>query len=165
MAAVMGHGGDVVTSHYICSMEVLVITRSMRWIDAFDHFLTKKHKKRSAGNKECRKKQVVKNRRGTCNYSSACFKNNLNRLEVFRRGHVNKKREFVDPLVEDQYNVLADEVGLQTHHIADSSGDPDTIDSIAIFQKVLGARRGHVRGIGPKPSSSLGTSAPSQWQS
>ena len=45
-----------------------------RWNAAIDHFLTEKHKKRSTGNKECRKKQVVKNRGGTCSYSSACFK-------------------------------------------------------------------------------------------
>ncbi|CAH1442223.1 unnamed protein product [Lactuca virosa] len=46
-----------------------------RWSDVIDHFLTKKHQERSAGNKECRKKQVVKNRGGTCGYGSACFKN------------------------------------------------------------------------------------------
>ncbi|CAI9264289.1 unnamed protein product [Lactuca saligna] len=57
------------------------------------------------------------------------------------------------------------EVALQTHHITDSGGDPDTIDWIAIFEKVLGTRRGHVRGIGPKASSTAGTSAQSQWQS
>ncbi|CAI9297471.1 unnamed protein product [Lactuca saligna] len=73
--------------------------------------------------------------------------------------------EFVDPLVEDQYNVLVAEVALQTHHIADSGGDLDTIDWIAIFEKVLGTRKGRVRGIGPKASSAAGTSAPSQWQS
>ncbi|CAH1440098.1 unnamed protein product [Lactuca virosa] len=55
--------------------------------------------------------------------------------------------------------------GMATHHIADSGGDPDTIDWIAIFEKVLVTRRGHVRGIGPKASSTAGTSAPSQWQS
>ncbi|XP_052619991.1 uncharacterized protein LOC111899573 [Lactuca sativa] len=123
-----------------------------RWNAAIDHFLTEKHQKRSAGNKECRKMQVVKNRGGTCNYGCACFKKNLNRLEVFHRAHVNKIGEFVDPLVEEQYNALVAEVALQTHHIADSGGDPDTIDWIAIFEKVLGTRRGHVRGIGPKAS-------------
>ncbi|CAI9260610.1 unnamed protein product [Lactuca saligna] len=40
-----------------------------RWSDAIDHFLTEKHKKRSAGNKECRKKQVVKNHGGTYQYT------------------------------------------------------------------------------------------------
>ncbi|CAH1426818.1 unnamed protein product [Lactuca virosa] len=44
--------------------------------------------------------------------------------------------EFVDPLVEEQYNALVAEVALQTHHIADSGGDPDTIDWIAIFEKL-----------------------------
>ncbi|CAH1440754.1 unnamed protein product [Lactuca virosa] len=60
------------------------------WNAAIDHFLTEKHKKRSAGKKECRKKKVVKNHGGTCSYGSACFE--------------------------------------KTHHIADSGGDPDTID-------------------------------------
>ncbi|CAI9291634.1 unnamed protein product [Lactuca saligna] len=80
-----------------------------RWNAAIDHFLTEKHQKRSAGNKEYRKKQLVKNRGGTCSYGSACFK----------------------------------KVDLQTHHIADSGGDPYNIDLIAIFEKVLGTRKGH----------------------
>ncbi|XP_042753682.1 uncharacterized protein LOC111908380 isoform X2 [Lactuca sativa] len=132
------------------------------WNATINHFLTEKHQKRSAANQECRKKQVVKNRGGTCNYGSVCFKKNLNRLEVFHRAHVNKKGEFVDPLVGEQYNALVAEVALQTHHIADSGGDPDTIYWIAIFEKVLGTRRGHVRGIEPKASSAAGTSASSQ---
>ncbi|CAI9281412.1 unnamed protein product [Lactuca saligna] len=113
------------------------------WNVVIDHFLTEKHKKRSAGNKECRKKQ----------YNIFCnVKHNLNRLEAFHHGYVNKKGEFVDHLVEDQY----------THQIADSSGDPDTIDWIAIFEKVLGTRRVHMRGLRPKPSSTAATSAQSQ---
>ncbi|CAI9292961.1 unnamed protein product [Lactuca saligna] len=74
-------------------------------------------------------------------------KQNLNSIEAFHRGHVNKQVEFFDHLVVDQY------VALQTHHIVGSSSDLDTIDWIAIFEKMLGTRRGHVRGIGPKPSS------------
>mgnify|MGYP001544320398 FL=1 len=70
---------------------------------------------------------------------------------------------YINNLCEIQ-NVLVAEVALQTHHIADSGGDPGTIDWIAIFEKVLGTRRGHVRGIGPKTSSAAGTSASSQWQ-
>ncbi|CAI9282487.1 unnamed protein product [Lactuca saligna] len=50
------------------------------------------------------------------------------------------------------WNALVAEFALQTHHIANSGGDPDTIDWIAIFENVLGTRRGHVRGIGPKAS-------------
>ncbi|CAI9276443.1 unnamed protein product [Lactuca saligna] len=79
--------------------------------------------------------------------------------------HRDKRGEFVDPLVEEQYNALVAEVALQTHHIADFGGDLDTIDWIAIFEKVLDTRRGHVRGIGPKASSAAGTSVSSQWQS
>ncbi|CAI9282837.1 unnamed protein product [Lactuca saligna] len=75
------------------------------WSDTIDHFLIDKHKKRSTNNKECRKMQVVKNRGGTCNYGSGCFKNNLNILEAFHRGHVNIQGKFVDLLVEDQYDV------------------------------------------------------------
>ncbi|CAI9282721.1 unnamed protein product [Lactuca saligna] len=131
------------------------------WNATIDHFLTEKHQTRSVGNKECRKKQVVKNHGGTCNYGSACFTKNLNRLEVFHRAHVNKKGEFVDPLVEDQYNALVAEVALQTHHIADSGCDQDAIDWITIFEKVLGTQRGHVRGIVPKSSSAVSISAPS----
>ncbi|CAI9269660.1 unnamed protein product [Lactuca saligna] len=80
-----------------------------RWNATIDRFLTEKHRKRSAGNKEFRKKQVVNNRGGTCSYGSACFKKNLNRLEVFHRTHVNKRGEFVDPLVEEQYDALVAE--------------------------------------------------------
>ncbi|CAI9263162.1 unnamed protein product [Lactuca saligna] len=60
---------------------------------------------------------------------------------------------------------LVAEVALQTHHIADFGGDPNTIDWIAIFEKVLGTQRGHVTSIWHKASSAAGTSAPSQWQS
>ncbi|CAH1452783.1 unnamed protein product [Lactuca virosa] len=142
MAAVMGHGGDGgdeppypfgggFGDHQndgdVEAARAQAHTGMDRqcWNVAIDCFLTEKHQKRSAGNKECRKKQVVKNRGGTCSYGSACFK--------------------------------------KTHHIADS--DPDTIDWIIIFEKMLGTQRGHVRGIGPKPSSAAGTSVPSQWQS
>ncbi|CAI9277755.1 unnamed protein product [Lactuca saligna] len=144
---------------------------SARWSATIDHFLTDTHCKRSSVNKECRKKQVVKNRGGTCSYGSTSFKNNLNKLKVFHRAHVNKQGEFVDPLIEEQYyinnlremhNALVAEVALQTQHIADSGADPNSIDWIALFEKVLGVRRGHVRGIGPKPSVA-GTSAPTQW--
>ncbi|CAI9278036.1 unnamed protein product [Lactuca saligna] len=38
---------------------------------------TDKHQKQSAGNKECQKKQVVKNRGGMCSYGSACFKKDV----------------------------------------------------------------------------------------
>ncbi|CAI9288825.1 unnamed protein product [Lactuca saligna] len=130
------------------------------WNVTIDYFLTEKHQKRSARNKECWKKQVVKNRGGTCSYCSACFKKL--RLEVFHHTHVNKKGEFVDPLVEEQYNVLVVEVALQTYHIVDFGGDPYTIDWITISQNVLGSRRGHVKGIEPKPSLAAGTSASSQ---
>ncbi|CAI9279495.1 unnamed protein product [Lactuca saligna] len=58
---------------------------------------------------------------------------NLNRLEAFHREHVNKQAEFVDPLVEDQY----------TQHVIDSGGDPDSIDWITMFEKLLYARRGN----------------------
>ncbi|CAI9300147.1 unnamed protein product [Lactuca saligna] len=94
------------------------------WSNATNHFLTEKNKKRYAKNKECRKKQVLKNRGGTCSYVSACF--------------------------------------MKIQHIVDSGDDPYFIDWIVIFEKVLRARRWHVRGIEPKPPSTVGTNAPSQ---
>ena len=48
---------------------------STRWSATVDYFLTDTHCKWSGVNKECRKKQVVKNRGGTCSYGSASFKN------------------------------------------------------------------------------------------
>ena len=48
---------------------------STRWSATIDNFLTDTHYKRSSVNKECRKKQIVKNREGTCRYGSASFKN------------------------------------------------------------------------------------------
>ena len=68
--------------------------------------------------------------------------------------------KYIDNLHEIR-NALVAEVALQTQHIADSSGDPNSIEWIAIFEKVLVARRGRVSGIGPKPLSTAGTSAPS----
>ena len=72
--------------------------------------------------------------------------------------------KYIDNLHEIQ-NALVDEVASQTQHLTDSGGDPDSIDWIVTFEKVLGARGGHVRGIRPKPPSAASTSAPSQWQS
>ncbi|CAH1432881.1 unnamed protein product [Lactuca virosa] len=72
--------------------------------------------------------------------------------------------KYIDNLREIQ-NALVGEIALQTPHITDSGGDLNSIDWITIFVKVLGARRGHVIGIRPKPPSATGTSAPSQWQS
>ncbi|CAI9282197.1 unnamed protein product [Lactuca saligna] len=61
-------------------------------------------------------------------------------------------------------NALVAEVALKTQHIIDFGGDLNSIDWIALFEEVLGARRGHVRGIGPKPSIA-GRSAPTQCHS
>ena len=61
------------------------------------------------------------------------------------------------------HNALVVEAALQAQHIADSGGDPNFIDWIVVFQKVLGARRGHMKGIRPIPLSAASTSAPSQW--
>ena len=109
----------------------------------------------------------------------------MNKLEIFHRAHVSGIRwpvscrtiwklllvkneleccffvfvlKYIHNLREMQ-NVLVAEVALQTQHRADSGGDPNSIDWIALFEKVLGAWRRHVRGIGPKPSVA-GTSAP-----
>ncbi|CAI9297035.1 unnamed protein product [Lactuca saligna] len=141
MAVVMGHGGDVDDEPphpFGEGFGVHQIDGPERWSATIDHFLIDRHSKRSSVNKECRKKQVIKNCGGTCNYGSACFKNNLNRLEAFHRGHVNKQGDFANPICE--------------------------IHNVLVVEKVLGARRGHVRGIGPKPSAA-GTSASFQWQS
>lgn len=113
------------------------------WKKAIDYFHTPEHLNRSKSNKEVRAKQQITNRGGTRKYSSACFKEEKTRVEAFRDGHTDKEGKFDSPVTEQQHR------DLQRAYEECTQTPPD---HIGIFEKVLGARRGHVKGVGRKPS-------------
>ncbi|KAI3517063.1 hypothetical protein L1887_16270 [Cichorium endivia] len=65
------------------------------------------------------------------------------RVEAFRDGHTDKEGKFDSPVTEQQHR------DLQRAYEECTQTPPD---HIGIFEKVLGARRGHVKGVGRKPS-------------
>ena len=56
------------------------------------------------------------------------------------------------------------EIAQQTQLSATSS-NPTHVDEPAVFEKVLGSRRGHIKGIGHKPSRRTSSSAYSEGDS
>ncbi|KAK1424867.1 hypothetical protein QVD17_20207 [Tagetes erecta] len=120
------------------------------WWKAVDYFMTEEHEKRSAANKAVRQKQKYINLGGTSSYSSACYKKNKSRLDQFHDAHTDKDGKFDSELAESQYKeyecqneALGEEGSFSQLHPRD----------VSIFEKVMGPRRGHIKGIGPKPSS------------
>ncbi|KAI3817395.1 hypothetical protein L1987_11185 [Smallanthus sonchifolius] len=82
---------------------------------------------------------------------------NKTRLEAFHDAHTLKDGTFDNELAEQQYHELAREFELQTQR-SNEEGSSSQTDDVAIFEKVLGARLGHTRGIGRKPPSSASSS-------
>ncbi|KAL4583648.1 hypothetical protein LXL04_008229 [Taraxacum kok-saghyz] len=107
----------------------------------------------SQRNKNNRALQTAKNRGGTASYSSAAFKKKKDRLAVYFDAHTNKKGEFEDPANEEYYNELCHEIEEETQAVASSSNTQTRVNEAAVFEKVLGPRRGRIRGIGIKPST------------
>ncbi|KAI3786098.1 hypothetical protein L1987_45225 [Smallanthus sonchifolius] len=131
--------------------------KAENWKKSIDFFLSDAHIKRSAVNKTVRQKQKYTNRGGTSTYSSACYKQNKTRLEAFHDAHTLKDGTFDNELAEQQYHELAREFELQTQR-SNEEGSSSQTDDVAIFEKVLGDRLGHTRGIGRKPPSSASSS-------
>ncbi|KAL8268306.1 hypothetical protein R6Q59_002104 [Mikania micrantha] len=133
------------------------------WKKAVDFFLSDTHKKRSSSNAEVRQKQLYTNRGGTSAYSSYCYKNNKSRLEAFHNAHTGKDGIFDSEAAERHYNDLKAEFQNQIGPNSDGEFDEESSAShpneVAVFEKVMGVRRGHTRGIGRKPSISDGSSS------
>ncbi|KAD4585650.1 hypothetical protein E3N88_23251 [Mikania micrantha] len=130
------------------------------WKKAVDFFLSDTHKKRSSSNAEVRQKQLYTNRGGTSAYSSYCYKNNKSRLEAFHNAHTGKDETFDSEVAERHYNDLKEEFQNQIGPNSDGEFDEESSAShpneVAVFEKVIGVRRRHTRGIGRKPSISDG---------
>ncbi|CAH1427520.1 unnamed protein product [Lactuca virosa] len=78
--------------------------------------------KRSASNKGVRAQQVVVNRGGSCSYSNACFKEDITRIEAFRKANTDRQGVFSSPAVEQQYNALLLEISQQTQASSQANG-------------------------------------------
>ncbi|KAK1439565.1 hypothetical protein QVD17_05385 [Tagetes erecta] len=124
------------------------------WRKAVDYFMTEEHEKRSAANKAVRQKQKYVNRGGTSSYSSACYKKNKSRLDQFHDAHTDKDGKFDSELAESQYEDLKKEYECQNEALGEEGSFSQLHPrDVSIFEKVMGPRRGHIKGIGPKPSS------------
>ncbi|KAJ9559778.1 hypothetical protein OSB04_004938 [Centaurea solstitialis] len=121
------------------------------WNKVIDFFCTDKHKRRSDQNKVNKAKQVVPNRGGTSSYSNACHKFNKSKIQNYGDVHRLKDGTFDNPRSEEQYNALLHELNLETQNCS-SSNNSTSVDEASMFERVLGARRGHIKGVGYKPS-------------
>ncbi|KAJ9543916.1 hypothetical protein OSB04_023623, partial [Centaurea solstitialis] len=121
------------------------------WNKVIDFFCTDKLKRRSDQNKVNKAKQVVPNRGGTSSYSNACHKFNKSKIQNYGDVHRLKDGTFDNPRSEEQYKALLHELNLETQNCF-SSNNSTSVDEASIFERVLGARRGHIKGVGHKPS-------------
>ncbi|KAI3763957.1 hypothetical protein L2E82_13955 [Cichorium intybus] len=115
------------------------------WNKAIDFFCTPEYRRRSDANKGTRQKQQYTNRGGTSTYSSACYKTGRKRIEQFKKAHTRKDGTWDSDVAYQQYLELEREF----HLLNDPSPEPSK--EVAVFEKVLGSRRGHYKGIGRKP--------------
>ncbi|KAL4591842.1 hypothetical protein LXL04_004816 [Taraxacum kok-saghyz] len=69
------------------------------------------------------------------------------RVGIYFDAHTNKNGEFEDPADEEHY------IEEETQVVASSSSTQTRVNEAAIFEKVLGPRRGRIRGIEIKPST------------
>lgn len=134
------------------------------WDKSIRFFTSEKHMRLSAQNKINKAKQVVVYRGGRCSYSNACHKLNKSRVEAFGDAHRTKDGKFDNPISEAHYKALVKELDSQTQP-SSSSSTPTPVNEVNAFEKVLGARRGIIIGIGHKPSSSSTSAPPVQEQS
>ncbi|KAK1433130.1 hypothetical protein QVD17_10036 [Tagetes erecta] len=126
------------------------------WNKTVDHFSTDEHRKQSAANKANRQKQKYTNHGGTSSYSSFCYKKKKNRLEAFHHANTDENGNFYSELAKQQHDNLKErfEVLSQTQ-----TEESTTSKDVEVFESVLGRRRGHYRGIGPRPSTSTAASS------
>ncbi|CAH1424024.1 unnamed protein product [Lactuca virosa] len=128
------------------------------WKKAVEYFQTDKHRIALDRNKKVREMQTNVNRGGSSSYNNTFYKKNIKRVETFRKAHTDRDDVFVTAEVEQQYNRLAEELLEQTQ----GESELTPAQERAAFEKVLGERRGHIRGISCKPSAFPPISQPSQ---
>ncbi|KAL8210068.1 hypothetical protein R6Q57_006800 [Mikania cordata] len=88
---------------------------------------------------------------------------NKSRLDAFYNTHTGKHGTFDSEIAERHYNDLKAEFQNQIGPNSDGEFNEESNAShpnqVAVFEKVMGVRRGHTRGIGHKPSKSDGSSS------
>ncbi|XP_052626857.1 uncharacterized protein LOC111916108 [Lactuca sativa] len=117
-----------------------------KWKKAVEYFQTNEHIIASEKNKKIREMQTNANRGGRA------LKQNLKRVETFRKAHTDKNDVFVTTEAEQQY--------LLEQTQGESQLTPT--QERTVLEKVLGERRSHIRGIGHKPSTLPPIPQPSQ---
>ncbi|KAJ9558052.1 hypothetical protein OSB04_012666 [Centaurea solstitialis] len=118
------------------------------WNKTVQFFTLKKHVNRSTQNKVNRAKQVIKNPGGTSSYNSV-FVTKRRRVQAFHDAHVNQDGQFDNPTIEEHYCVsLLNKLNSQ----------PTLVDEPTVFEKVFDTHRGHIKGIGHKPSARTSSS-------
>ncbi|MFS8017751.1 putative transposase, Ptta/En/Spm, plant [Helianthus anomalus] len=133
------------------------------WNKSIHHFLTPEHIKRTLAIATCRGNQRYANRGGSSSYASTSFKESLQRLEMFHKTHTDKDGNFSSSVAEEDYRRLVLQYEALSQRSCEEGGSSSQPDDLAIFENVLGLRRGHTRGIGRKPC--LSTSRVALFQS
>ncbi|KAD4584398.1 hypothetical protein E3N88_21999 [Mikania micrantha] len=94
------------------------------------------------------------------------------RLDAFYNAHTYKDGTFDSPLAQDHYDRLKSAFDSRTEPNTDGEHDAGSsthMNDVEVFEEVMDQRRGHYRGIGPKPTgaaspASVGYSGHSQRQ-
>ncbi|XP_035844140.1 uncharacterized protein LOC118490551 [Helianthus annuus] len=82
----------------------------------------------------------------------------LKRLDTYRKTHTDKDGNFVDPVAEQNY------LNLEREIMGGESSGSNQPNEAAVFQNVLGDRRGWFWGLGPKPSNKPSNTCSAQLQ-
>ncbi|MFS7909718.1 hypothetical protein Hanom_Chr02g00097871 [Helianthus anomalus] len=91
--------------------------------------------------------QEVRQTQESANFKNSQTVGGLKRLDTYHKTHTDKDGNFVDPVAEQNY------LNLEREIMGVESGGSQPPNEVAVFQNVLGDRRGWFRGLGPKPSN------------
>ncbi|KAL8200136.1 hypothetical protein R6Q57_011475 [Mikania cordata] len=65
-------------------------------------------------------------------------------IEVFKETHFKMGKGWANEIAESSYVMMQEEFKKSTHE----SGDSSSVNKIECMERVLGQRRGHIRGVG-----------------
>ncbi|XP_062107360.1 uncharacterized protein LOC133818483 [Humulus lupulus] len=138
-----------------------------KWKQICQLFTSPQFIARSIKNKENRKKQKYSTMQGTKSLAAIRFeKTNPDLIESWKDYHWKKAtNDFVNDDARQDYEKLKADFELQTQQTstdASNNDSPSSVDQVEVLQKVLGQRRGHVRGVGRKLKGSGSGSSSTQ---
>ncbi|KAL8260947.1 hypothetical protein R6Q59_024996 [Mikania micrantha] len=115
------------------------------WEQLIDElFLDPDFRKRSKKNKSNRSKQRYTSFHGSKSYAQRRHMEGTGGIEVFKETHFKVGKGWANEIAESDYEMMQEEFKKSTQE----SGDSSSVNQIECMERVLGQRRGHIRGVG-----------------